>query len=165
MQTIQQKLADRIYELLPEKKELKFGCEVSVYIPQYGEPYEGSEYSEAKVGIATYIEPSEPMTFLDGSHLYDVYASDFTNGDTEYVDSEDGIICEIIGSPIRLADVLKALNIKYKKDIFGYMELLLCGNDVVKITYKEKEAEYNLSQDNILNQSDEFCEFVYNLIK
>jgi len=60
---------------------------------------------------------------------------------------------------------LKALNIKYKKDIFGYMELLLCGNDVVKITYKEKEAEYNLSQDNILNQSDEFCEFVYNLIK
>lgn len=100
----------KIQELVPEIMELKFGCRVQVYIPSYGESNESvDDYVEEQWGIATYIQEDEPMTFLLGEHIYDVYASDFKDGDTEYVDDEDGIVCTNVGRPITLADVLLAI--------------------------------------------------------
>lgn len=91
-------------------KKLEFGSVVEVLIPEYGTPSDGIEYSPAIVGYATYIECGEPMSFLNGNHIYDVYASDFKNGATEYVDEEDGITCTIIGLPVHLEHLLFALD-------------------------------------------------------
>lgn len=116
-----QKTLDKIREVNGLKK-LKFGCVVEVLIPEYGTQDEsGSEYSPMQIGYATYIEPSEPMTFLDGSHLYDIYASDFKNGEIEYVDDEDGITATIIGLPIHLEHLLYVIekNQKEKMVIFS----------------------------------------------
>lgn len=126
MKIIQQQLADRVYELLPHKKELEFGCEVEVGFGEYKE----------RVSVITIC--------ADGSGFY-------TNGNyKEKLSILARIPIKIIGQPIRLADLFSAL-----------LYTQFFTNDFIgKIVSK-----YNLSKDNILDQSDEFCEFVYNLIK
>lgn len=139
-ETYIQKIKEKCIEANRDILKLKFGCKVSVYIPEYGEQNEStsSDYSPEEWGIATYIEPSEPMSYLEGKHIYDVYGSDFKNGNTEYVDEEDRIVCEILGRDITLADVLLAI----KKLICdecngnggrlingGYSECNSCGGD------------------------------------
>lgn len=97
MKTIQEKLADRIYELLPEKKKM------------------------------------------------------FWNVEEEF-------------EPIRLAEVLRVITEKYDPNSEEEGENL--NNNIIQIIRGSFGVKgYNFSQDNILDQSDEFCEFVYNLIK
>jgi len=57
--------------------------------------------------------------------------------------------------PIRLADVLMAI---------GKDELELLFNDDVLVVSRIVSM-YDLEKDNILDQSDEFCEFLLDLIK
>lgn len=73
------------------------------------------------------------------------------------------------GEPIRLADVLRVIQLHLKdNDELGVMvdasngELTLLAKNPVRPI---DSCQYNLSQDNILNQSDELCEFIYKLIK
>jgi len=60
---------------------------------------------------------------------------------------------EIIGQPICLADIFEALfiiGIEYSKLDFYTVEIV---------------HKYKRNKDNILDQSDEFCEFLWELIK
>lgn len=63
----------------------------------------------------------------------------------------------IIGQPLRLADLLMAIKEQKQK------------SKVVVVAHFPYEygliQKYNLSKDNILDQSDEFCEFVLELLK
>ena len=101
--TIQQKLAERIYELLPHKKEL--------------EPIESN--------------------------------NEFTT-------------CKVIYEPIRLADVLIA--IKHIDSTEFYFIDPHHFEIAIGDLFETQKEYYNLSKDNILDQSDEFCEFIYKLL-
>ena len=136
--TIQQKLANRIYELLPHKKELGFGCEILDRKDNIQKRIAGSN-GEEKVLIKG-IGEIEKYKLLDISNF------------------------EIIGQPLRLADLLMAIG-KLSKPL---PELQLC-NIQLDISKRGSNGRdnclYNLQDDNILDQSDKFCEFVYKLLE
>jgi len=132
MKSIQQQCVERIYELLPQKKELKFGCEVIK-----SEMYQGVVVGEAYEQIA-YLNYGAMKVYLAPKEHF-----------------------EIIGQPIRLADLLLAIDKELHNEV-GIEFLSGC------LSFSHKEygyAKYNISNDNILSQSDEFCEFLWELIK
>lgn len=127
--TIQQKCAERIYELLPHKRELEFGCELE----------DGGNFPIICINSNTFI-------YKGNSEMLD------TQDVLDWIELRD---IEIIGQPIRLADVLMAI---------GKDELELLFNDDVLVVSRIVSM-YNLEKDNILDQSDEFCELLLDLIK
>jgi len=134
--TIQQQCAERIYELLPEKKELSFGCEVKpTYVGREDYGYNG--------------------VYILGHNGYYNKA----NSSTEALHYEplDAGLFEIIGHPIRLADILRAMYIKARKDEDrkGYADY-----QVLDVVHK-----YNKAKDNILEQDTAFCEWLLEIIK
>jgi len=142
MPTLQQQLANKIYEILPQKKELSFGCKI-LYSTLSGYPQ--SEIVLTGLHLIKDNKLFLPVGF-DGEMCI-------------------GKIDEVIGQPIRLADLLSAIG----RDIF-------LGNEKVDIAitpfklWIAKKGEpmnkcYDLSNDNILNQSDEFCEFCLGLLE
>ena len=78
---ILQKLANRIYELLPHKKELEFGCE-----------YRALGQTFVQLNGLRSTEKEMPQ----GLYLLDMFEN-------------DGIVTEIIGQPIRLDSIVEAL--------------------------------------------------------
>jgi len=73
---------------------------------------------------------------------------------------------KIIGQPIRLADLLLAIDLKDAQVEFYTSNKYFCFSIFNSQECRtELLAEYNLSKDDIMLQSDEFCEFAYKLIK
>ncbi len=145
---IQQQLATRLYELLPHKKELEFGCVTVNKIPTTGEILDTRVVIEKR---------GDDITTFSGGFTFLNKKSAFGIGNTAYF--------EIIGQPLRLANLL--ITIKYISD---FNALKTHTGNISKGGYKETNLEklinnYNLSKDNILDQSDEFCEFVLELLK
>jgi hypothetical protein len=134
--TIQQQCASRIYELLPEKKKLSFGCEV-----------EYKTYSTI-IPLARGIVTSSNK---DGICI---------NGDYWEKDR----INQIIGQPLRLADILRAIDLQTNGScpVCATNGLLYIGHYK---NGKHSESAYNPKKDNILEQSDDFCEFLLEIIK
>jgi hypothetical protein len=134
MKTIQEQVASRIYEILPHKKELEFGCEVSFGFSSA--VFCGVDNDWAYLES---LEPAQPIRKI------------IKVGKT--------IKLEIIGQPLRLADLLLAIG--------DCVSISIKGN---KLTISRGGAdnfiiEYNLSQDNILSQSDDFCEWALEILK
>lgn len=125
--TIQQQLSEMIYELLPHKKELEFGCI-----------------------IKSYCHPDIDIVTDDKSEIDSLVTGKYALHDKDNI--------EIIGQPIRLADILLAVKIKHNELFNAYetedgnKEFSFSG-DLIEIL-----SMYNLEKDNILDQSDEFCE-------
>lgn len=142
MKTIQQQLADRIYELLPEKKELEFGCEI------------------------TQIHFGKISSHVITTHCTSYAAESYWNtADGEKVNDED--IVGVKGQPLHLADLLLAIQeanplVNYAIDITGEM---IISEGIYRHNYVSTLNNYDLSRDNILNQSDEFCEFMLRILK
>ena len=156
MQTKQQQLATRLYELLPHKKELEFGCRIEkvFWYDSEQDKKEGkvswkrtiSEYGEEGVVIKDLRSEFLPMWVDDGEQL-------------EFKIQPDDIVSfEIIGQPLRLADLLMAIG-KRNSSVPFYK------NKFERSNLEEIYLQYNLSKDNILDQSTEFCEFVLKLLK
>ena len=137
MQTLtpQQQLANRLYELLPHKKELEFGTTL-----QY--------------------KNDEPYILLNEIDDHNCLIYYTRNGNVEEMDNSN---LEIIGQPLRLADLLLALDKRnISIDITSYGEIIdNKKNAMARMT----GIEYNLQDDNILNQSNELCEFALGLLK
>lgn len=140
--TIQQQCAERIYELLPEKKELSFGCEVKpTYVGREDYGYNG--------------------VYILGHNGYYNKA----NSSTEALHYEplDAGLFEIIGHPIRLADILRAIA-KISRPL-PELKLFSVQLDISKRgTYGRDNCLYNLSKDNLLEQSDDTAQFIYDII-
>jgi len=139
--TIQQKLAERMYELLPHKKELEFSTLVH-----------NKKDSDSEVGIVY-------LTSLGLVHIIERIndGGDIFWNKTE-LKHED---IDVIGQPLRLADVLQVV-----ENISGVkIEVLLSSLTPTSYTIINMISKYNVSKDNILDQSDEFCQFIYDLIK
>lgn len=136
MKSIQQQLADILYEILPHKKELEFGCEVKINSDEY------PLINEEIVRIIT-CKPNglNEVRLLDQSNWFKVSA-----------------ISEIIGQPLRLADLLLAIEKIYIEREHSYLGSI---ND----KFGAVVSTYNLSQDNILAQSDELCKWALELLK
>ena len=132
MKTIQEQLAERIYEILPHKKELEFGCKVIL------------NNNLQKTVFATYDDKNR-VKLCDYEPLEYTYR-----------------IKEIIGQPLRLADLLLAVGQKSNVKVNGLGGLSLFFNGKWEDVAMPR---YNLSQDNILSQSSDFCEWALQILK
>jgi hypothetical protein len=136
--TPQEKIANRLYELLPHKKELEFGCKVLMKHNVIGDH-----------DVICALYHGENFSFnlsLRGNKDY--YPKD---------------VVEIIGQPLRLADILLAIGkSNYGIDSNGNFGLL---SDLDSGILENRCVKYNLSKDNILDQSDELCDFCLGLLK
>lgn len=180
MKTIQQQLADKIYELLPHKKELKFGCEVKIIPPSTFEKYpdvfyKNGVYLNPEKSIIEYIAVIQQDYPLGGfATRYDIafkykHQNKYIDGDggKDYIHISlkskvwDMMISskkiEIIGQPLHLADLLLAID-KHTDETNNYIYTVWTTG-----LFADK-VKYNLSQDNILNQSDELCKFCLELL-
>jgi len=138
---IQQQLCNRLYELLPHKKELVFGCIVvdknskeQFYVVRSGDEDEGFD-----------------MTLASNKTLYLYQAS-----------SKDTNI-EIIGSPLTLSDVLmaiKQLAEKKSEELNSTVPIV----EYIEKTIKEVVCKWDLSK-TADEQSDEVCEFLLSILK
>lgn len=150
MKTIKQKLAERMYELLPHKKELVFGCGI------IRDSYNIKETLIKKVRINNDIHVH---LITDNESYFKV----FTIKEYEEILKE----WEIIGQPLRPVDIL--LSIDKVENSMAEISSRGYKNFVIMKFIKDNKLisfdEYNLSKDNILEQSDDFCECVFNLIK
>lgn len=187
--TPQQRLAERMYELLPHKKELDFGCIVRYRATGEVEQWYGTRYSKtpgrkkAKEETAkSNIRITERDTswkqktihgLSDDKHypFIDFYSIGIWNGRyaeiSRYgngVDEIKYLEVEVIGQPLRLADVLLCLSSKMvplpELDLFSLqLDISIRGSN------GRNNCLYDLSKDNILDQSDKFCNFVLDLLK
>jgi hypothetical protein len=141
MRTIQEQLADRIYELLPHKKELEFGC-----------------------GI-TQIHFGKISNHVITTHCTSYAAESYWNtADGDKVNDKD--IVGVKGQPLHLADLLLAIQeanplVNYAIDITGEMTI---SEGIYRHNYIPTLCDYDLSRDNILEQSDEFCKFALEIL-
>ena len=147
--TLQEKLATRLYELLPHKKELEFGCEI--FNKTLNQKLVVTHFSSNNECINCYYYGESNTTWIWKKYLDDTF--------------------EIIGQPLRLADLLMAIekvlddnHICYVNSV-GAVYVLDMNKSYQKQFEDTNYGEYNLSKDNILDQSDEFCEFVLELLK
>lgn len=149
--SIQQQCADRLYELLPHKKKVPKDLPLPVR-------YDGISYYWGKNGemVADFdegVNTGDGFRIRGWGRIQDEKSQDEC---AKYIE-------EAINdyNAIRLADVLLAIS---EKEKFNAMLKFMAVNggfydNGVLI------AQYNLAKDNILDQSDEFCEFLYKLIK
>jgi hypothetical protein len=130
--TIQEKTAERIYEILPHKKNRCTTCD-GLGILQCGHE----------------------------SHFTNCNTTCPCFGEKECLDCEGSGY--ILYEPIRLADILLAID--YSSDIKIELDLSEAGN-VLRVTdfNTDVSTTCNLSQDNLLNQSSDFCEMLLGLL-
>lgn len=99
-------LNEKIIELVPEIVSLKFGCKVEVHVDSEGFANEGSIEHTPCANTTGYVTHSEYLECND-DYAGDILVKNIING---YLGEDyDGISCEIIGRPITLADVLRAI--------------------------------------------------------
>lgn len=182
MQTIQQKLADRIYELLPEKKEandklLETLADIEHTRWSKWQSWLHSKLVEAETFDGHLVSKSYGVKRFLPEDLYQRWErqintpySELSKKEKESDRVEARVTMSAINdsndSVIRLADVLRAIYKDEKSDEkWSYIAGVSSQNLYFAMHESNKIAEYKLSQDNILDQSDDFCEFVYNLIK
>jgi len=132
--SLQQQLCEKIYEILPNKKELEFGCEV-IYHHNDGQQ---NENEKSFVIWASNSNSSNKKITLQNI------------GD---IDADDENL-EIIGQKLGLVDLLLAMKKAGYPMEHYYMQEILGINP-----FEKSKKKYNLQDDNILNQSDELCEF------
>lgn len=130
-----------IQEAVPEIMELKFGCEIKRFFNTC------STRCKCNFEVGVCVDDSEK----DAVHYYKYPEPPTYINEREY---------ENLGRPIRLADILLALQRKGKP----------CLVDAVGIFYDLKTKPlnigkaYDLDHDNLDNQSNETKEFLYNLL-
>ena len=148
MQTLtpQQQLANRLYELLPHKKELEFGCLIK---NKKDSDSECAILCMNSLGLAHIIE-----RINDGEIFWQ-------KNEVKYDD------IEIIGQPLRLTDLLLAITGNGIKRWVYVLEIKkwISTNGQGISTRELIVSMYNLQDDNILNQSNELCEFALDLLK
>ena len=160
------KLKEVIQKANPEIMELKFGCEVNV--PLIAKRTGSKEY---KGTIAGYNGTSYLIQF-GGHKMIEQGIEDTTEENFHSIFSEKLVRdktklykcnawklekLEILGRPIRLADVLLVLNKDLRLKKLSWF--LLNKKEFEKI-----DVRWSLRQDNLDNQSDEVKEFLIKLL-
>lgn len=162
---IQQQLATRLYELLPNLAGEWFiiDPEKIHYIDLVDKQVQNTDKEMITVTSAQPVIFGSTLNDGEGIKLYSGFkewyiykkSSGIPNKVTSYREIND----------IRLADLLMAINTKYKHDLYSELKILLCADDEIKLIYNQHEADYDLSKDNILDQSDDLCSFCLELLK
>ena len=136
--TIQQQLANRVYELLPEMKELRFGCVVT--------------FNRKK---AIYVNS---FTGHDYLHFPDEHLPPQDIGKDLILNK-----VEVVGLPLGVAEVLRAIGKNRDGNYISVGDDGILFNGEKFAT--ENRLAWNLSTDNTLEQSDECCEFLLSILK
>ena len=169
--TLQEKLAQRIYELLPNLAGEWFiiDPEKIHYIDLVDKQVQNTDKemitvtSVQPVIFGSTLNDGEGIKLYSGFKEWYIYkkSSGIPNKVTSYREIND----------IRLADLLMAIekvlddnHICYVNSV-GAVYVLDMNKSYQKQFEDTNYGEYNLSKDNILDQSDEFCEFVLELLK
>lgn len=162
MKTIQEQLCDRVYELLPEKKELGFGCEIEALI---GDDIMWADIETGKVmyecGMCT--KHKRQSSCSSDCDMQDAIGVLFGSEDNGYsiVTMAKSATYKIIGQPLRLADLLLAIE---KSRSSTWVCVNRFGEIFDSANPGRRLATYNLSQDNLLNQSNELCKLCLGLL-
>ena len=134
-------IQEKCIEANPEIVELKFGCEIK----HNASPKDDGRYVSEK----------------DGNHWY------CTNEGVIYPILEEHI--EIIGRPIRLADVLMAissLNKGNKINDFNKLEYGISGGGFyIGNCITHDSMDWYLKDNNLENQPEETIDFIYDILK
>ena len=125
----------RIQELVPSIMDLEFGCEILTK-----EKYSTSEKLVSMIVTCVCVGQRE----VDTTHYKDL--------------SYDDVIT-ILGKPITLAVVLRAIEVKYRGDLFA----TVASNGWFHLG--SKRGFWNLSKDNFNDQADETKTFIGGLLK
>lgn len=158
-------IKQKAIEANPDIKKLEFGCKVSCRFDEIGFPNEGSlEYHPAiqEIGYVTHDD------FLEICHHFqDLPISDIRDG---YLGEDyEGMFCEIIGRDIRLADVLRAIDVADSKKEKRNNYCVTTNGGICTMGYVGRfyqlHAQWNLLKDRLEDQSNETIEFIYNLLK
>lgn len=162
--TPQEKLQNRLYELLPHKKELAFGCAIKLYDDESNTP------------IGRYISE---ITLINAPGNRGIEAEIFGNTCVQHFPLDEfHQWYKVIGQQLHLADLLLAIESRVKitgdeYDWFKTGGVMVSSQGTIYTQELDNSfnrsqdivSEYNLQDDNILNQSDDFCEWAYELIK
>lgn len=141
-----QKLKEVIQKANPEIMELKFGCEVEV------KTYSGN------VTKVIYLDEGGSGVYVSHPSLKSKTAF-FEKFDYSIAGFKKYILKEILGRPIRLADVLLAIKADVYIDSDGFFLIMLDDNDVRKVG-----AKWNLQKNNLDDQSPETIKFLLDLL-
>lgn len=128
----------------PEIMELKMGCVVN---SKTGDEFYDSEEYKDRICLAVGLYPKDSWYGKSGQ---------------ENLRISDSVILrhfEILGRPIRLADVLLAI-----ANIDARLKLNR-GANIIRIFGSETMLEWNLLKDSLTDQSLETIDFIYNLLK
>ena len=149
-------IREKCIEANPSIKDLVFGCEIENVI----------FYKDAKKKEPDWMRRNE----LRGTVIKDL-RSDFLPMWVDYGDQlefeispHDYVSFDIIGRPIRLADVLLAIR-KVKGSAYDFAELLGLDWDSDGIIEEYRDSIWNLLKDDLTQQSDETIDFLYELLK
>ncbi len=159
-----EKLKEIIQKANPEIMELKFGCEVEVRMSD--DPYYKNGIYKAVVGR---IEPDSLIVMFVDKENKRLLKLKKTK--SNYWATKKQII-KSLGRPIRLADVLIAMNkAKIDSAIQDYGCFMLDREDEIgdsiewqEITSNGERRHWNLQKDNLDDQPKETIDFLYNLL-
>lgn len=161
----QEKLAQRIYELLPDLagEWITIDPEKIHYIDLVDKQVQNTDKemitvtSVQPVIFGSTLNDGEGIKLYSGFKEWYIYkkSSGIPNKVTSYREIND----------IRLADILRAIE-KVNQDMnYVFYQGKFLRIDISNEIYGEPSPVYNFSKDNVLYQSDEFCEFVLELLK
>lgn len=132
-----QKIREKCIEANPEIMELKFGCRVEINADEYDTYFctiiERDSWSNVKLQI-----PERDDLWM---------ATD--------------LIDKILGRPIRLADILRAI----AENTGIHARSLVFNGEAIYFNSWGRDKLWNLREDNLTRQSEETIEFIYNLLK
>jgi len=153
--TIQQQCAERVYKILPELKELKFGCEVRHRQKVFQVQYIWRASSSNSWGRGTEASVD----------LFSPYESAGFNSE-ERVSISD---VEIIGQKIGICEVLRAINKRLVQKEDNFNDILINSYGIIGTMYDIDSPKFyqqwKLLDDNILSQSDECALFILSVLK
>jgi len=146
--TPQQQLCERLYEILPKKKELVFGCEIVI---------------DDMFFYVTDI--TKKVEYKDGFFERINLRSKYGEVSTSIKNTPEGLaFCEIIGSPLTALDVLTALHYREHTPYFSIQQ----AGGLIRTSIDETWGHTGISLDlskTVDKWEDETCLFLIDILK
>lgn len=136
-----EQIRKRINELVPELLELKFGCEVKVYVD----------------GEYTCIRPIQYLDYSDTLGI-EWECEEYEVSTIQEMQSDELCFLEILGTPPTLQDLLLAIE-RNQPNVYLGFELRNTYLELIEDYYLTKSLKENIEQ------NPELAEFISNLLK
>ena len=147
-------ITERCIKANPDIKKLEFGCKIVINTPERYAEYKESDDEKTTATVLFYQEVSN---FDENDVHFMVWLDEWNETfDASILDETD---IKIIGRPIRLADVLLAIQQE------GWSDQNPMWSEETTLKKKKKLCKkWTLKKDNLQDQSPETIDFIYSLL-